>query len=93
MAPLRIETGRYENIAENERFCTFCIYKVEDEMHGVLECAMYDENSYLIKHYQHFIDVNETEKILFLFSNKDIFLSKNKNLYIFDYVLVFFLFI
>jgi len=32
VAPIRIETGRYENLKENERVCPFCNC-IEDEVH------------------------------------------------------------
>ncbi len=41
VAPLRLETGRYEHIAENERVCPFCIHEVEDELHALLKCREY----------------------------------------------------
>ena len=34
VAPLRIETGRYEGLAENLRLCPFCNV-VENEMHAI----------------------------------------------------------
>ena len=36
-APIRIETGRYENLPLNERKCYFCD-SVEDEVHALLDC-------------------------------------------------------
>ena len=42
VAPIRIETGRYENIAEEERKCPFCKDVVEDEAHVMLSCPVYD---------------------------------------------------
>ena len=35
VAPIRIETGRYENLTENERVCPFCNC-IEDEVHVLL---------------------------------------------------------
>ena len=36
----RIETGRYENLKENERVCPFCDC-IEDEVHVLLYCNLY----------------------------------------------------
>ena len=40
VAPIRIETGRYENLKENERVCPFCNC-IEDEIHVLLYCNLY----------------------------------------------------
>lgn len=42
VAPLRIETGRYENLPLDERKCPFCNV-LEDESHVLLECSLYDD--------------------------------------------------
>ena len=42
-APIRIETGRYEGLPEEERICKICNLKVESEMHVLLECNLYDD--------------------------------------------------
>ncbi len=40
-APLRIETGRYENIALNDRICQLCdCGNVEDEIHFLMSCTL-----------------------------------------------------
>ena len=45
VAPLRIETGRYERLGVNERLCFNCsklgINVVEDEKHVLLQCPVY----------------------------------------------------
>ena len=38
VAPIRIETGRYENIDVSQRLCNFCNV-VEDETHIILDCS------------------------------------------------------
>ena len=43
VAPLRIETGRYEGLPEAERTCTFCKDHVEDEIHTLFDCHLYNE--------------------------------------------------
>ena len=45
VAPLRLETGRYEKITYDERNCFNCINVVENEEHvlHVLECPLYND--------------------------------------------------
>ena len=40
VAPIKIETGRYENLDVNQRLCPFCS-SFEDEMHVILHCETY----------------------------------------------------
>ena len=41
---LQIETGRYSNIAREQRICNFCNDNVvEDENHVIFECSLYHE--------------------------------------------------
>ena len=42
VAPIRIETGRFENLKLDERKCPFCS-AVEDESHVLLECNVYND--------------------------------------------------
>ena len=39
---LMIETGRHRNIASDKRFCIFCKTEIEDEIHFVIKCKIYD---------------------------------------------------
>ena len=41
VAPLQIETCRYENKNVNERVCFICHDQIEDEKHVLLECPLY----------------------------------------------------
>ena len=43
VAPLRVETGRYEGLPLKERLCPFLSNLVEDEFHVVFECSLYSE--------------------------------------------------
>ncbi len=40
---LRIETGRYEDLREEERQCWFGCDEIEDEEHFLMKCNMYDD--------------------------------------------------
>ena len=42
VAPLRIETGRYEGLTEDMRLCPFCSI-VENEVHAILKCHVYED--------------------------------------------------
>ena len=46
---LAIETGRYEGLEPEKRFCTFCPDKVEDEAHFLFKCSVlrHLRNTYL----------------------------------------------
>ena len=73
VAPLRIETGRYENKPLEERKCPFCD-EVENESHVVLSCYLYDDlrialfNTALTFN-PNFMDLTTEDKLIFLFSN------------------------
>ena len=45
VAPLRIETGRYERnvVTANQRTCFNCHDNVEDEFHVVMHCPVYND--------------------------------------------------
>ena len=42
VAPLRIETDRFENIPLDERKCLFCDV-IERESHALLDCILYTD--------------------------------------------------
>lgn len=75
-APLRIETGRYENLPLFERKCPFCVDKVETEMHVLLECPMYVLDRQLLFEKANsviasFHTLCDTEKLRFIFTHPD----------------------
>ncbi len=42
VAPIRIETGTYENLAEEQRLCVLCNKgEVESEQHTMMRCTFY----------------------------------------------------
>ena len=43
IAAIRIETGRYEGLPENERICPVCENVVEDEYHVLCQCPSYTD--------------------------------------------------
>lgn len=75
VAPIRIETGRFENIDVNQRLCHFCNV-IEDEMHVMLECSAYNALrdvlfTKAVSLLPTFSDLNLREKMIFLFSHTD----------------------
>jgi hypothetical protein len=54
VAHLEIETGRWDDVSVEERVCSFCPDKVEDEQHFLVECPKYAEARQEL--YQHLID-------------------------------------
>ncbi|XP_060589316.1 uncharacterized protein LOC132744577 [Ruditapes philippinarum] len=74
VAPIRIETGRYENLRLDERHCPFCNV-LEDEQHVILDCPVYDDfRSELISkavlHEPSFINFSKDNQLAFLFSSQ-----------------------
>ncbi|MEW8547938.1 MAG: reverse transcriptase family protein, partial [Candidatus Thiodiazotropha sp.] len=43
VAPIRIETGRYERLSHDLRTCFNCINSVENEQHVLLKCPLYND--------------------------------------------------
>ena len=50
---LRANTGRYENLACEERMCLVCNVAIENEFHFLLECCQYNSirEIYIPKYY------------------------------------------
>ncbi len=42
-APIRIETGRFEKLPLDQRLCPFCDNTIENELHVILKCHVYNE--------------------------------------------------
>lgn len=76
-APIRLETGRYERLPVCERVCPFCNGEVEDEVHVILKCPLYDDirskmiNDACILN-SNFSDYTDKQKLVFLFSTSDL---------------------
>ena len=76
VAPLRLETGRYENLAVSQRTCFNCNESVESERHVLFHCPLYDDLQHEMcsvasQVNPQFNKLNDDEKILFLFSSKN----------------------
>ena len=78
VAPIRLETGRYENIRLEERCCFSCSNLIEDETHVILHCPVYSHfrnNLFteVLKVNRNFMSLSDCQKIVFFFSNQDVF--------------------
>ena len=78
MAPIRLETGRYENIKCEERCCFNCSNLIEDETHVILHCPVYSDIrkkkfTDVLKANTNFMSLSDCQKMVFLFSNQDVF--------------------
>lgn len=70
---LRVETGRYENIARENRICIFCnMNQVENEYHFLLVCPLYRElrRNFLKSYYCHWPTINKFENLISTASSK-----------------------
>ena len=73
VAPIRLETGRYERLSVSERVCPFCANVVENELHVMLKCPLYNDiRQYLF------------EKAVSLDVNFSAFTVDNKLVYVFQ---------
>ena len=77
VAPLKIETGRYQSLPVNERTCFHCDDIVEDETHVLMCCPLYEHlrHDLIIKAEsinQDFSNYSITEKFKYLLSNENI---------------------
>ncbi len=78
VAPIRLETGRYEHLPVDQRLCEFCNDNaVEDELHVILKCTFYDDlREELFEAAENinnnFMNLSDTDKFSFLFSNCNI---------------------
>ena len=78
VAPIRVETGRYEGLNLEDRICPLCdSTEIEDELHFLIKCPVYEDLK--IQLYREavlvnplFNDLNDTDKLCFLLSNNDI---------------------
>ncbi len=75
VAPLRLETGRYEGLPEEQRKCFCCPEAVEDEKHVLLRCPLYcNFRQHMFSEIENlipdFVGWDEDRKIEAIFANK-----------------------
>ena len=75
VAPIRLETGRYERLEVNNRLCPLCEEDVEDEYHVLLKCKFHQEQrDYLIHVFNEnnidFNGMNDDAKLITILNNE-----------------------
>ena len=76
VAPIRLETGRYDGVPEEQRVCFHCPHAVENEVHVLLHCPVYAQfRAELFKEIENvcpsFKDLTDMGKVKTIFSDKD----------------------
>ncbi len=77
VAPLRLETGRYDNTDEADRVCFQCADIIESEEHVILHCPLYDDlRKVMFNHAENvnpdFKNIKSEETLIFLLSNANV---------------------
>lgn len=77
VAPLKIETGRYQSMPINERTCFNCVDQIEDEIHVLINCPLYNNTrselfSKVVDLNANFSKYTVSEKFDFLLSNEKV---------------------
>ncbi len=77
VAPIRLETGRFERIPEEERLCPVCDSgEIENEIHVITSCSLYDDLRNDLYQYastinEDFINLSDCDKLVFIFANEN----------------------
>ncbi len=77
VAPLKLETGRYDGTMEENRVCFNCTNDVESEEHVLMHCPLYDDlrknlfDSVTVIN-GNFPDLSIQQKFIYLLSNPDV---------------------
>ena len=79
--PLHIETGRYVNKPEEQRYCSFCLNYVESEFHFICECDTYScqrRNLYskINLTCDYFKDLNDRQKFVYILQHNSKWVSE-----------------
>ena len=85
-APLRVETGRYEGLALNQRLCYCCETETEDELHVITKCPAYDDlrmdlYNKCAELSIDFITFTDIQKMCFILSNESVSKTSSRILY------------
>lgn len=87
IAPLRIETGRYEGIPLENRTCFNCVHCVESESHVILHCVLYDDLRDVLFEKARCVGFNygfnfdllsDSDKLCMILAHSDMYLSAAK---------------
>ena len=82
--PLQIEKGRYMRppIERSERKCFICVDEVEDEIHFLIRCPLYNEERTILfqifrRNCMHFDSlISDEQKYIYIMTNEDIDITK-----------------
>ena len=76
---LMIEKGRHQNIDKNSRFCPFCPYVIEDEVHFLMKCPCFETHRKLLfkriidqRNIPHFNSAGTFEQFKILMTNPNV---------------------
>ena len=74
VAPIRVETGRYERLPFAKRMCPLCNDGIENELHVLTSCSMYNDLRDQIytkarEHSENFDNLPDEQKMCFIMSN------------------------
>ena len=77
VAPIRLETGRYEQLNVQDRICPLCNSEVESEEHVLTRCQAHtvfrnDLYNHACNINPNFNDFSDCDKLIFILSNPDI---------------------
>ncbi len=84
VAPIRLETGRYENLHEEQRLCPMCDSQViESEIHVLTKCNLYIDLRTDLFHKassvnNDFNNFRDTQKLIFLMANAEVIIQTAK---------------
>ena len=83
VAPLRLETGRFEGLDEEERVCFNCPQEVESEEHVLIRCPVYDDirRNTLFEaryFYENFENMSNTEQMCIMLADERLVKSAAK---------------
>ncbi len=68
VAPIRLETGRYEDLEVDECICLICKNEIETEEHVITRNILYNACNQLCDDFNSFTDI---KKLCFILSNPD----------------------
>ena len=87
VAPIRLETGRYERppLPVNQRTCFHCKNDVETEIHVILDCSLYEDiRENLLQSAEqkvfNFLELSKEDKFSQILSNPDLIFDTAKSL-------------
>ena len=74
VAPLRLETGRFEGMSLEERLCPLCQTEIETEVHSIIKCSAFNDLrttlfNYCTNIYTDFMLLSDLEKFVFIFTS------------------------